>query len=90
MEQVDEASLDELRLGQRCGHAQDRLVGKEYCPFGHRVDVPAEAERPQIGDEAVGKLAQTVDRFEVFGGEGEGFEKLYSLLDPRRYQEAPA
>src|SRR6516164_8338261 len=87
MEQIDEAGLDELRLRQRCGDAQHRLVGKEYCSLGHRVDVAGEAKRPEGGDEAVRKLAQSADDVEFLRGEGEGLEELQSLLEPRRHQK---
>ena len=36
--------FDELRLRQRRGDAQDRLVGEEHRAFAHGVDVAGEAE----------------------------------------------
>ena len=88
MEQIDEARLDELGRWQRRRHTQDRLVGKEHRSLGHRIDVAGEAERPEPGHEAGGKLSQAADGVEFVRRERESLEELHSLLEPRRHQEA--
>jgi hypothetical protein len=50
--QVQEPRLDELRLGQRRGDAQDRLVGETDGAFGQRVHVAGEAQSRQLVEEA--------------------------------------
>jgi hypothetical protein len=42
VEQVDEAALDELRLGQRRHDAQQRLVCEADTAFGHGIHVAGE------------------------------------------------
>ena len=37
MQDVDQPGLDQLRLRQRRGDAQDRLVGEEHAAFRHGV-----------------------------------------------------
>ena len=47
MQDIDQPRLDQLRLGQRRGHAQDRLVGKEHRAFRHGMHVAGEAKSAQ-------------------------------------------
>ena len=45
MQQVDQPRLDQLRLRDRRGDAQDRLVRKKYRAFRHRMHIAGEAQR---------------------------------------------
>ena len=47
VEQVDQPALDELRLGQRGDHPQDRFAREEHAALRHGVHVAREAQRRQ-------------------------------------------
>ena len=82
------AGFDKLRLRQGCGHPNDRLIGKEYRTFRHRIDIAGKAERAQTGKEIIGKLAEPADRSDVVRAKGDGFEIVQRLIEPRRDQKA--
>jgi hypothetical protein len=48
---VEQQRLQQLRLDPRRGDPHQRLAGERDRAFGHRVDVPGEAELRQIFDE---------------------------------------
>ena len=50
---VQQQGLEQLRLDQRRGHADERLVREPDRPLRHRVDVAAEAESLEVAQELV-------------------------------------
>ena len=52
MHDVDKARFDKLRLGERCRHAQDRLIGEEDRALRKGVDIAGKAEIGEIRESA--------------------------------------
>ena len=82
MQDVDQSRFDKLRLRQRRGDAQDRLVGEERGAFGDGVDVAAEAEVAEIVEKVFVESAGALEPIDVGGGEAKIFEKIQRLLEP--------
>ena len=90
MEQIDEPGFDKLRLRQRGGHANNRLVGKEQGTFGHGIDIPGKAKRFEIVQETVGEWPEAGNRRNVIRAKGNRFEELQHLSEPRCHQKTTA
>jgi hypothetical protein len=87
MEQVQEPALDQLRLAQRRGDAQQRLVGEEDRALGHRVDVAGEAQVGERRDEIGLEAAAAREPVELLRREREPGEEIDRLREPRGDQE---
>ena len=87
MQQVDQARLDILRLGQRSGHAQDRLVGKEDGALGHRMHIAGEAEPPQPLDQPIAEMAAAREPGQFLFARTDGLEEIQRLGEARGDQE---
>ena len=82
MQDIDQARFDELRLRQRRGDPQDRLVGKENRALRHGVDVAGEAEVAQIIEQVFSEPAGALEPVDFGGREAKVFEKIERLLQP--------
>ena len=87
MQERNKPGLDELRLGQRRGHAQNRLVRKERGAFGHGVDIPREPELREPVDEFAGEARAAREPVELVRGKTQVLEKLEHLLESGRDEE---
>jgi len=90
MQDIDQARFGELRLRQRRGDAQDRLVGKEHRAFRHGVDVAAEAEVGEIIEQVVAEPAGAPEPGDLRGREARVFKKIERLLQPGGEEKAAA
>ena len=88
MQNVDQARLHQLRLRQRRGHAQDRLVGEEHRALRHGVDVAGEAKPRELVEQALPKRPVRASQSMSSAEKRRLFEKVERLLEPGRHQEA--
>ena len=88
VQNIDQPRFDELRLRQRCGDAQDRLVGEERRAFGHGVDVAAETEVCEIIEQVWLEAAGAFQPRNVVRREAQLLQKIQRLLEPRCQQES--
>jgi hypothetical protein len=87
----EQVRLDELRLGQRRGDLQDRLVGEDDGALGHRADLAGEAEAREVGVEILRhrmELRQAAQVVELLRGEADGLKVVQRLLDAGDDEEA--
>ena len=89
MHDVDQSGLDQLRLRQRRGDAQDRLVGKEHRALRHGMHVAGEAQGGKIVEHPLSEAAAAFEPGDVLLRKTQRFEKIERLLEPGRHQEAP-
>ena len=80
--------FDELRLRQRRGHAQYRLIGEEDAPLRHGVHVAREAQRRKIVDQVRPEAPGAFEPFHLGRGNLQRFKELQRLLQPGGDQEA--
>ncbi len=80
VDDVEQAALGELRLRQRRGDAQDRLVGEEHGALRHGVDVAGEPEAAQTLEQAGGESALARQPFDLGLGERQRLEEVERLL----------
>ena len=90
MQDVDEAGFGELRLRQRRGHPQDRLIGKENGALGHGMHIAGEAELAQVVEQIPAELAGGLEPFEFRRREAKVFEVVERLLEAGRKEKAAA
>ena len=88
MQDIDQPRLDELRLRQRRGHAQDRLVGEEHAALGDGVHVAGETQRGEIIDEVFAESAGAFQPGDFTVGETQGLKVIKRLLQPGGDEEA--
>ena len=86
MQEIDEPRFDELRLGQRRGHAQDRLVGEEYRAFRHRMHVAGESQRAKISS-SPGRIGRCAPASRSPPRRNAGLGEVQHLLEPGGDQE---
>jgi hypothetical protein len=89
VQQVDQPGLDELRLGQRRAHPQDRLVGEEDRSLGHGIDVAGEAEASQIDQHVLTEAPALGQPIQLGLGEAGSLQEPEGLLQSGRHQKAP-
>jgi hypothetical protein len=87
MQDVDQPRLDELRLRQRRGHAQDRLVGEKHGAFGHGVHVAAKTQRGEIVEKLLAETAGAFQPRYVGVGKMQRFQEIQRLRQARSEQE---
>ena len=61
MQNVDQPRFDQLRLRQRRGDPQDRLIGEEHRALGHGMHVAGEAQRGEIIEQVVPEAAGALE-----------------------------
>ncbi len=88
MQEVRQARLDELRLGQRRGHAEDGLAGEKDRSLRHRIDIAGEAEGGEIVHESAREEAALVEPGAGILIEAKRLEEGQDLLEARGDQEA--
>ena len=84
---VEHGGLDELRLRQRRGHLEERLVGQDDPALVDRADVPREAEPAQRCEQLGRAAQQACQRVDVAVGDLEGGEPVDRLVDTVRDEE---
>ena len=82
--------FDELRLRQRRGHPQDRLIGKENRALGHRMHIAGEAKLAQVVEQIPAEPAGGLEPFEFRRREAKVFEVVERLLEAGRKEKAAA
>ena len=88
MQNVDQPQFDELRLRQRRGDAQDRLVGEERRAFRHGVHVAGEAETREIIEQVLPEPAGAVEPVDLDRREAQVFQIIQRLLNPGGKQKS--
>ena len=88
LQEIDYPRFDELGLGQRGRHAQDRLVGEEHRTFRHGVDVAGKAQAGEIIDEVFAEPSGAREPIKLFGSKPQMAKKLEHLFEPGRNQKA--
>ncbi len=89
MQDVDEARLDQLGLGQRRRHAQDRLAREEHGAFRHGVDIAGEPKGRKMIEQARSEASALRQPLDVRGRKAQVLEKVERLLQPGGDQKAP-
>ena len=89
VKQIDQAALDQLRLGQGRRDPQDRLIGEEDRALGNRIDVAGEAECRQRLQGLIREPGLT-EPVETFLFEAGAFQELDRLFKTSGNQEVPA
>ena len=74
------AGFGQLRLRQRRGHPQDRLIGKENSALGHGMHIAGEAELAQVVEQIPAESAGGLEPFEFLSREAKIFEVFERLL----------
>ena len=90
MHDVDERRLDELRLEQRAGHLEHRLVREEHRPLAHRADLAREAQPGEPFEERGAEEARLLEEGELLVAEPKLLQERERVLDPRGDEVAPA
>ena len=90
MQNVDQASLRQLRLGKRRGHAQDWLVGEENRSLRHGVYVAGEAKPRKLVEQCLAEASGLRQPLDVRRREAQVLQKVERLLQPGRHQESAA
>ncbi len=80
--------FDELRLRQRRGDADERLVGKAHGAFGDRVHVAGEAEGGEIVEQVLAEAAAVFEPRKFLVGEAQVFQIIERVLEAGGEQEA--
>ena len=88
VQDIDETRLGQLRLRQRCGDAQDRLVAEEHRSFRHRMDVAGEMKIGELSEQFLSEAAGSPEPADVLGREAQIFEKIERLFEASRNQKA--
>ena len=88
MQNVDEARFDQLRLRQRRGDADQRLVGKADAAFGDRVHVAGEAERGKIIEQVVAETAGAFEPIDLGGGKPQRLQIIERIVEPGGEQKS--
>jgi hypothetical protein len=90
MQEVDDAALDQLGLGDRRSDSQDRLVGEEDRALRHGADLAGETQLRETAQKAwteAGAFAQPLQ----FGlAELQRLERTQHLLEARRDEKVAA
>ena len=81
MQNVDEPGLDELRLRQRRGDAQDRFAGEKRRAFRHGVHIAGKAKRREIIEHVLSEAAGALEPCDVGRGEAQIFQIVERLLE---------
>ena len=88
VQDVDEARFDELRLRQRRGDAQDRLVGEEHGAFGMACTSPVKRNRGEIIEKIFAEPAGALKPGDVGWREAKVFQKIERLLESGGHQKS--
>jgi hypothetical protein len=88
MQNIYETSFDHLRLRQRRGHSQNRLIGEKHRALGHGVDVTAEPEFRKVVEECHPKAPTSRQPLDLLCREVEVFEEVERRLQPGRHQKS--
>lgn len=89
LQQIDDAGLDELRLGDRGDDLQYRLVREEYGAFRHCPHIAGEPEGCEGVDKRREELLADSQPVELTGGAARRFEEREDLLETRCDQISP-
>ena len=76
--------LDELGLDGRGADRQDRLMREDWRALGHRVDIPGEAEGPQVVQKRLVKHAAAPEIGKIRLGKVQVVDIVDHLLQARR------
>ena len=87
---VQQEGLDELALGERGGHLQERLARVDDASLGDGPDVAGEPERGERLDVLGAEPELVAQVREILLGEPDVLEEPEARLEPRRDQEAAA
>jgi hypothetical protein len=90
MDLVHHVGLDELGLRDRCGDLEDRLVGEDRRPLGHRVHVPAEAEVPEPAQEPVVELSERGQIVQILAREAQLLQVPQHVVEAAGEQVVPS
>ena len=88
MQDVDQPRFDQLRLRQRRGDADQRLVGKADAAFGDRMHVAGEAEGGQIIEQVFAEASGALEPVDLGFGKLQRFEIIERVGEPGREQKA--
>ena len=88
IEQVDDAALDELRLGQRRSDPEHGLVREEHAAFGHRFHVAGEAQAGQLAQCLRLEASRALEPLQVRRFEAKRFEVVEHLRQARGDEES--
>ncbi len=88
VQNVDEARFHQLRLRQRRGDADQRLVGKAHGAFRDRVHVAGETEGGKIVEQIVAKAPGAFEPIDLGGGEPQRFEIVERVVEAGGEQKA--
>ncbi len=89
MEQVDEPTFHQLRLGQRSDDPQDRLVGEERRALRQRMHRAGEAKIFQRSHELRAEAAVAGQPVQFLGGEPQVLQIIQCLFQTGGEQEFP-
>jgi len=87
MQNVDQPRFDQLRLRQRRGDADQRLVGKTDSALGDRMHVAGEAEAAQIIEQIFPEAAGAFEPVDLGGGELQRLEIIERVIEAGGEQE---
>src|SRR5579864_3381084 len=87
MQDIDEAGLDQLRLGQVRRDPQDGFVLEKQRPLRHRVNVAAEAQDGEIVDQTRVEAARLLKPIKLVMRETQRFQKIKRLFEPCGHEE---
>ena len=79
---VEHERLDQLSLPDRRHDLDQRLVGEDDGPFGHRPDLAAEPEVAQPLQERLGEPAQRAQVVPILLGDAEGLQGGEHVVEP--------
>ena len=89
LHEIEQPGLDELSLGQRRVHGEQRLVGKERRALGQRVHAPGKAEPAQIVEKLGRESTQRLQVLDVRVLESQVFEVVERGIQAGGDQEVP-
>ena len=87
MQDVDQPRFDQLRLRQRRGDADQRLIGKADGAFRDRMHIAGEPEVGEIVDEIVAKASGALEPVDFRRREAQRLQIIERILEPCRQQE---
>ena len=87
VEQVHEPALDELRLGQRRRHAQQRLVAERRGALGNGMQIAREPQRSEPLEKRLAEEPRRAQLREILAREMQVAQIVDGLLEPGRDQE---
>ena len=95
VDDVEQGGLDELALGQRSPHPDDRFVREGDRALGHGIDLDAQLKVEQVVEEVLAKEGLVVIAFEatqvsdVAFAETKGGEEVHDVFQPADEGESP-